>query len=191
MTAQKYVLILFVSIFSTTLCAQKIEKETRIKAEDAPERALKWLDNNLEGSPKINWYLEITSGRKSYEAKYKKEEKKYSVEFSTDGSVEDIEFIVKWNQLETEVKSMLEAYFEKQYTRYKITKIQVQYTGAESNLAQVLKGDHSADVKTRYEIEYYGKNENEKTLWEGLFTAEGELIEKREIIQRPVDNLNY
>jgi len=189
--ALKHLLILLISFFCIALQAQKIEKETRIKANEAPPKAVHWLVNSFEAAPEITWYVETTSGKRSYEAKYKKAGKKYSVEFSDEGYVEDIEFIVKWKNLNSEVKSALKRHFEKHYTRFKIHKIQIQYTGSDTDLARVLTGNDAKEIQTRYEIEYYGKQKSEKIFWEGLFTSEGELIEKREIIQRPVDNLNY
>ena len=58
-------------------------------------------------SVKVKWYKETTSGITSFEAKFKYQGKKYSVAFSEDGVFEDIEFIVKWKSLNTELKYRL------------------------------------------------------------------------------------
>jgi hypothetical protein len=42
-----------------------------------------------------------------------------------------------------------------------------------------------------YEIEYYGKTDKDNTLWEGLFDANGRLIEKRSVNLKLTDNLDY
>jgi len=76
--ALKHLLILLISFFCIALQAQKIEKETRIKANEAPPKAVHWLVNSFEAAPEITWYVETTSGKRSYEAKYKKAGKKYS-----------------------------------------------------------------------------------------------------------------
>ncbi|MCA1762161.1 MAG: hypothetical protein ABR574_04450 [Cryomorphaceae bacterium] len=163
----------------------------RVKKEAVPENAVRWIDESLESLPNIHWYLEKTSGVQSYEAKFTKSDRRYSVEFSEDGSIEDIEYIARWKDLPKEVMNKLDSYFQNEYDRVKIHKIQVQYTGADSTLSRALRKDDILSLTRRYEIEYYGKKNREKVFWEGLFDERGGLIEKREIIQRPVDNLNY
>ncbi len=186
------ILVALIALFSNSISAQaKLEKETRVKKEKVPERALNWLSESLENLPNLHWYLEKTSGKPSYEAKFKKSGRRYSIEFSEDGSIEDIEYIAKWKDLPKDVMNTIDSYFQNEYDKVKTHKIQVQYTGADSILSKALRKDDILSLTRRYEIEYYGKQKREKVFWEGLFDEHGGLIEKREIIQRPVDNLNY
>ena len=177
--------------------AQKIERESRIKEGEVPEKAIEWSKDAFEGLGKIKWYRELSSEseneatKESYEAKLYWKGKYHSVEFDKNGNIEDIEIIRSWRELSEEVREKLEEYFKEEYDKYKIQKIQIQYTGSSDNLEDIIDEEEFEDITTRYEIVYYGKNSENKYLWEGLFNETGEFIEKSRIVQRPTDNLNY
>jgi hypothetical protein len=189
----KKTLIIAISLFlSFKISAQeKIEREKRVRRNEVPESAIKFMDDAFEGLKRIKWYHEITSGKESYEAKLKWDGKIYSVEFNDNGVIEDIERQLDFNELPDEVKGNLNDWFQCNYTRFKIRKLQEQWTGSPDDLEDAIDEQEIEEVEIRYEIEYYGKNEEQDNLWEGLFDDEGKFIQKRKMIIRPTDNLNF
>ncbi len=190
-------IMVFLALCSLASIAQKIERESKIKKNEVPEKAIEWSEDAFEGIGKIKWFREISSesegagNKESYEAKLYWKGKYHSVEFDKNGNIEDIEIIYSWQDLSEGVREKLEEYFKAQYDKYKIEKIQIQYTGSSDNLEDIIDEEEFEDITTRYEIVYYGKNSENKYLWEGLFNEAGEFIEKSRVIQRPTDNLNY
>ena len=179
-------------IGSTTsaFAQQKHEVERGVREEAVPAPALGWLDQ-IAPEDKVQWYFEETSGKKSFEAKYKKNGTRYSVEFDTTGVLEDVEIIKRWGDLAPELQQELLKHFETTYRKHKIRKIQQQISGDEQVVRKWLLDGNAPDIVYRYEIEYYAKSENGKALWEGVFDDKGVELSKRKVILRPTDNLNY
>ncbi|WP_162340238.1 hypothetical protein [Cyclobacterium salsum] len=170
---------------------EKIEREYRVKEREAPGEAREWLNDAFEGRKKVKWFREETSGKSSYEAKFNWEEADYSVEFDLSGTVEDIEIIKNWENLSSNLRQNLEAYFDKHYRKWRLEKIQLQYSGSPDDLEDLIDEDEMEGILTRYEIEYYGDGEEGKNLWEGTFDKDGHVIDKRVIIIPPADNLFF
>ena len=81
--------------------------------------------------------------------------------------------------------------FGSNFLKYRIRKIQQQWTGTPDDLEDATDENEIDNITIRYEIEFYGRNEEERSLWEGLFDNRGNFIEKRKVILRPTDNLNF
>jgi len=145
----------------------------------------------FEKTEKVKWYLEETSGKLSYEAKFKWDNRAKSVEFNSEGIIEDIETAMEFNELPIHLRQNLLDYFNTNFIKYDIRKIQEQWTGEPDDLEDAVDEDEIEDIVIFYEIEFYGKSESGKALWEGLFDADGQFIKKRKIILRPIDNLTY
>ncbi len=185
-------IVLGIMVSCLHLSAQeKIERERGIGADDVPKQAVKWLDDAFEGEKKVQWYEEQSADKLSYEAKFDWNQHFYSVEFDSEGIIEDIEVVQKWEDLPENVQTELKKFFKKTFSRHRIEKIQLQYTGSPDDLEDLMDEDESEDITIRYELEYYGVNHEGKKVWEGLFDDKGALIEQRKIVQRPTDNLNY
>lgn len=184
-------------LLSLTALAQKEERETDINKKRAPQPAVEWMNDAFEGARKIQWYREETTESKggpvklSFEAKLNWKGQFYSVEFDENGEIEDIEIIYEWDEMPQEVRDTLDGYFRSNYTKHRIQKIQVQYTGSSDDLEDAIDEDEFEDITVRYEIEYYGSNDEGKRLWEGIFDDKGQPMEKSEVTQRPTDNLTY
>lgn len=171
---------------------EKLEVERGVRQAEVPEEARMWLQANAP-DVRVQWFAEETSGKKSYEAKFKRLGDWYSVEFDQKGALEDVEVIMDWKQLDPAVRQVLSEYFDSSYAKYKLRKIQRQYSGEASAVVAAF-ADPKAKAPgliVRYEIEYFGKSDGDKALWEGLFDAAGTFIEKRPVVLRPTDNLNY
>ncbi|MFW5821240.1 MAG: hypothetical protein ACOCWA_08120, partial [Bacteroidota bacterium] len=107
------------------------------------------------------------------------------------GIIEDIEKEFGFEELDPEVQQNLTGWFNSKYLNYNIRKIQQQWTGSPDDLEDAVDENELEDITIRYEIEFYGKDEEQKALWEGLFDKQGKFIEKRKVILRPTDNLNF
>ena len=169
----------------------KREFEQRITVSEVPERARAWFKSTYGNPSKVKWYREITTGKLSYEAKLKRNKKWHSVEFDSLGVVEDVEIKIRKKEIPKETREIIWSYFKSNYTKSKVSKIQLQWSGDENDLSKAIIEKKPDKITVRFEIEFYGKNQKEDEMWEGLFSDEGELLKRRKIILRPTDNLTY
>lgn len=188
---------LFLSLFAFLLLFQmqaqvKNEQERRIKKKDVPTEVKDWLKDAYEKQRKVKWFYQTDGEKKVYEAKLMQNGKKHSIEIHPNGIVENIEVEIDFDEIQIQVKQTMQAYFEKNYTKYKIKKIQIQYTGNNDDLEDLIDEDEfDESIEVNYEVEFYGKNETENELWESLFDAEGNLVLRRKIQLKATDNLDY
>ncbi|HCX21812.1 MAG: hypothetical protein CMB80_22110 [Flammeovirgaceae bacterium] len=174
---------------SLALSAQdiKIEIESRVAVSEVPKKALEKIKEHFPSS-QAKWYKEESESGISFEAKFKVKEHLLSIEFGDDGVLQDTEITIKWKELEPSIQRSLLWYFEDSFDKYKLHKIQLQYTQPLAQVAEHLLSGNS--LIPTYEIEFFGKNES-KDLWEGEFNESGEFISKRKIITKPSDTLQY
>lgn len=169
----------------------KTEREERIKSIEVPQQSRDWLFKSFPGLKKAKWYKEETSGKESYEAKFKRAGKKFSVEFSEAGLIEDVEITRRLAELTPATRQKLEEAFS-QFEKFKIRKLQEQWTAASPDLLQVaLLSNNNSAIEVRYEVVFKALIEGQHTIWEGLFDGEGRLLEKKRVALRPTDNLDF
>ena len=174
----------------------KAEHEEKIKAEEMPAEALSTLQPFLEGAKKIKYYHEIDGDVHSYESKFKKNNRKFSIEFDKAGQLEDVEINIDLDELPEATKKEVVAYMEKTYDRYAFLKIQQQYSALETGLddGAVVKMSMTLEKQVtniRYEIEVEGKQDKEYGSYELLFDADGKFLQGREMVNRNDDNVIY
>lgn len=73
----------------------KNEKEERIPASEFPEVSHKYFNGITDKVNYLKFYRETDGNKQSFEAKFKLNKLYYSVEFNTDGVLEDIEIVIK------------------------------------------------------------------------------------------------
>ena len=171
----------------------KVEVERRVDATEVPAAAREWVSDTYDQPRRLRWIYEESSDGLSYEAKLKHRRRWHSVEFGQDGTLQDVEIIVRDRELPETVRQPIRAYLDSVYTRHRIKKVQRQFTGSSSALRQAVR-EESTDkvgVAERYEVEFYGRDKQGKALWEGLFDDTGRLLRKRRVVLRPTDNLTY
>ena len=179
-------------LFPLIAAAQvKYEQEYRVKAEEVPGPARAFFEGDLS-TQKLKWYKEVQLEATSFEAKFKRNGKKFSVEFDTLGRVEDVETIIRFDELDAQVRTPVELELGKQFVRYKIQKVQLQLTGLEDVLRDLVL-DRAGDIAAteRYELVVRGKTERTVKLFEMLFDQQGQLLQVSEIIPRNTDILDY
>ena len=190
-TPMRSLLFLLILLLSFQLSAQdKLEKEYRVKADEVPTTAVQWLRTAFPKTRKLKWYYEETSGKKSYEAKFCYKHSKFSVEFSTEGMLEDVEIERKWKKLAHAVQTTLQSGFDK-IPDFKLHRVQEQWTGNAKAIQQHLHTPNPSAIIIRYEVEFLGVLNEERAFWEGVFSKNGELLHFRKIILSNADNLNF
>lgn len=169
----------------------KYEREYRITEKEVPERSVAFVRSfPFEG--KIKWYAEESQVGKTIEAKALLAGSKYSLEFDTAGRLLDIEVVIPWTGIPSDVRASISQRLDSLYSRHRIGKIQLQYAGDPEKIrASILGQEIGEGYTTRYEIEVDGLVGRSKDSWELHFTRDGVLEEMSRIIYRNTDNLSY
>lgn len=169
----------------------KFEKEVRISLDSVPASARNFVAS-APFNKKIKWYKEYFENGTSFEAKTRFQGLKYSVEFSRDGSLEDIEVQRKWKALPASARKEMEAYLESRFKKYSVYKLQFQYSGAPQDLLEWLQNNASTSaVSLRYEVVINTKINGQFKRFELLFDADGAFVKSAEIVVKNADNIEY
>lgn len=191
-TTPLYLLFLISMYFSLNLRAQeKYERESRIKQKDVPTEALRFFDS-ISNINKIKWYKEEGLNKISFEAKFKINRTKYSVEFDSLGNIEDIEIEVDWRDLKTQLKDTISAQLNRNCNSHKITKLQIQYTGSKADLWHQLKYQAiKPNAIVHYELIVKCRQSKDVNLFEYLFSEFGEIVSVSKIVFKNSSHLEY
>lgn len=189
---QYYLTGLLMALLCTPALAQKkYEREYDIKPEAVPERAMKFISSVFKNS-RVRWYGEESLTDRSIEAKLKDSGKQYSIEFDVSGQIQDIEIRIKMNQIHEKARTLLKDNLSRVFTRYKVTKTQLQWKGNENALKQALLSDKLPEgVETRYELVLRATKDKKAGYYEVLCESNGAIVRISEIVQRNADNLIY
>ena len=164
-------LALLLLLLPAWLPAQKIEIEKRVRQRDFPAEALSRLDRDFPERKCTRYYLESDQDSTNYEAKFKWMGNRYSVEFFRDGRLKDTEKQIGWGEVAAGPQALIEAQFQHDFSHFKVKKVQVQTV------------PHDPDP--RYEIELKGRNAAGAAFFEYLFSAGGNLLQRRKILLPP------
>ncbi len=191
----KLVVLLSVIVLTVTNCiAQtKYEKEYRLHQTEVPKKALDFVEK-LGIKNKIKWYKEEGLDNTSIESKTKYLSKKYSIEFTSKGEIEDIEVQIKFKELPFLVRQNILKYLNANYQKVKIYKTQIQFSGNPKLLLnhvtqQVFK--NNTKITTRYELIVKTKTADKYQKFEFLFNNKGDILSKALILLKNTDNLEY
>ncbi len=172
----------------------KREREYRIDREAFPEKALNDLGNYLDDVKRLRFFKEEDGDRESFEAKFKKGRLKYSVEFNQNGMLEDVEFIVKKNDLPDESYTAILADLQQKFSKYRIKKIQQQYLHPPTDdVAKTLRAAFQNLLlpEIRYELIVQGKKDGAWASFEITYDAEGHHLSTRTIVTAKYDHVLY
>lgn len=169
---------------------QKFEKESRLCKDDLPPFALDF-ESVFTDRQRIKWYHEQGLERESFEAKYKRAGKKFSVEFDTLGSIEDVEIITEFTALPDFLWNKIKGTVDDQCERYTIDKVQVQYVGDQSVLKEVSQTGTCESCTVNYEVVARLKIDDEYRSFEYLFNDKGEILRRSEIVIQTSSHLEY
>jgi hypothetical protein len=174
----------------------KEEVEISIRQHQMPEKAISLLQPLLEEASKVRFYRETDGEQITYEGKLRWKGKFYSIEFSQDGRLQDIEQLVKFRHLPGEIRKQVEAQMDKEFGHYRIRRTQVQYSAGtpdqpDADVFRDFAGQQYDSLTVRYEIEADGRNGSQIGGYELLFDPDGKLVKKRPIVRRSLDNILY
>ena len=192
MNKYKYLILLFIGMVCNTYGQQKQEWEHRIPKEVFPPTALALLKPYLKNAKRIRFYQEKDGQKVSFESKFKLKRIFYSVEFSKNGSLEDVEFIIAPYDMPNETWETISNFLDTNYDRYRIKKIQQQYIlngNAKNTLKQAFQ-NLILDTNNFEIIIAYRTPKGFKEM-ELLFNATGKLLSKRESEPQKYDHVRY
>jgi len=161
-------------LVSISLCtiknvhAQKMEKESKIKENEFPDKAQQYLNRNFPEKMKIKYYIEESENDTYYESKFFCEDEYYSVKFYKDGSLYDTEKMIEREAIAQDTWQNIKSTFDNDFIKWKISKIQKRW--------------YKQSVE--FEITLDGKLKNEIQPFEYKFSIDGTLIEKQRIETR-------
>jgi len=166
----------------------KWEQELRVDESQVPESARSVLASWTAADVHIRWYLERGKESLSYEAKFKEEKHRYSIEFDEQGMLEDIEVELGFKQLPDSIQSALCAGF-RTIDKFKLKRIQAHWKQWPEP-GELLRGRMEHNTPDLYELEFKAVIDGRLALWEGQFDLPGNLLSYREIILRSTDNID-
>jgi hypothetical protein len=184
-------LLLFVSFSIPGFAQTKYEKEVRIDKGEVPGKALEFVDQ-MNFTKKVRWYKEIGFSTNSFEAKTKHKGKRYSIEFSENGTFEDVEIEIKENEIPANTLRIIKTQLQKEYEQFSIQKIQVQFSGDPNLVLQYLRNkEPSIEILIHYEIVISARMEGSFKVFEHLYSESGDFVKKAKVKLKRTDNLEY
>ena len=184
-----WVLLLLFITPNLIVAQAKIEQEFRIDTSDIPAIARAWVDS-LKFNRKIKWYREIGNDRTSLEAKTKHKGQRYSLEFTPDGMLEDVEIVVHWRNVPKQPRCTLVEYLHEQHSKFTIEKIQAQFVRKTDFLAFYQQKNPTIDPnRCNYEVVVGAKHKGVFQLYEYLFSGAGAFIERTEVSLKSSNNI--
>ena len=174
---------------SIAIAQVKYEKEARIPIHDLPLTVQVLLPQLTQDAKRIRYYHEFDGEKESFEVKLKKHGSHFSIEFSQDGVLEDIEMRIPISELPTPVLETI----GKQFQRHKLTRIQKQFTHPKGqDPKQTLQGVFNGLIRpTAYEIVVNGKTNSGYKQVEFLIDINGKLLKKRNVITKDYEHVVY
>ncbi|MEL6652640.1 MAG: hypothetical protein AAFQ87_17700, partial [Bacteroidota bacterium] len=128
----------------------------------------------------------------SYEAKVKSEQGRFSIEFDESGQLQDVELTQDWDQVPEKARLAIQSYLLKRFTRHRIQKIQLQWTGPEATLQALIRQEATNELYTqKYELVIRAQDQADTQWYEMLFSASGQLENAATFRLRNTDNLDY
>lgn len=187
-------LLVLVMAFSPCFGQTKYEREFRILKKQFPEKALNYLSEEIQGAKRVRFYKEIDSAKISFEAKFKKDKLKYSIEFDENGKLEDIEITIKQVDIPNSSWANIQEYLSTTFKKSKIRKIQQQYPVTEGESPETTIKNAFQNLllpSINYELIVSAKKEREHEQFEILFDANGNLLKLRKSLPPNYDHVLY
>lgn len=188
----------FFFIFLFIGCAisaqNKQERECRILKSQFPEKALAQIQEKLEDVKRLRFYKEIDIKKNSYKAKFKKDRLWYSIEFSENSELESIEILIKPIDIPEDVFLNITTYFKKNFTKYRIRKIQQQYSANNTEDAETTIKNAFQNLMLpaiNYEFAIAAKKGKVYEQFEILFDADGNFKTFRKSLPPNYDHVLY
>lgn len=176
------VLIVLLCFYQFVFSQTKNEKEERITESEFPEAAIAVIKSLPGDCKRLRFYKETDGKKQSFEVKFKYKRKRYSLEFSNEGTIEDIEVLTKFKLLNESVKVKINNYFKDSFKKHKIIKLQEQYVyrsvlNVTTFTNNILK--NTSSEAPNFEIIAEVKSDKERDIREFTFNSLGEFVNFR------------
>ena len=194
MMKYNHTLLLVFAIVQLGAAQDKYEQESRIDKEEFPSRSFSLIEDYLKNARRVRFYKETDSTKLSYEAKFKKDRLRYSVEFDKNGALEDVEFIIKERDIPNDTWNAIVSHLKKNHAKYRIKKIQQQHPvkngqSEEKTLHNAFQNLILPEVN--YELVFSAKEKRDYQEYEALFDSEGQPIRVRKSFPPSYDHVLY
>ena len=172
--------------------AVKTEREYRIKPELVPQNAIDFI-TTFEINRSVKWLQELGDDGASIEAKFKYKGQRHSVEFTTDGVLEDVEIVIDLGDLPKDTKQEITSYFAQEFDYFKVEKIQAQYNNTVKEIInRTAKKLVASTLIPHYEVVVKTRNSGKKSnRYEVLFNEKGAFISRSQISIRRDNILRF
>jgi len=172
--------------------AVKTEREYRIKPELVPQNAIDFI-TTFEINRSVKWLQELGDDGASIEAKFKYKGQRHSVEFTTDGVLEDVEIVIDLGDLPKDTKQEITSYFAQEFDYFKVEKIQAQYNNTVKEIInRTAKKLVASTLIPHYEVVVKTRNSGKKSKrYEVLFNEKGAFISRSQISIRRDNILRF
>ena len=151
----------------------KFEKEVRISTDSVPPAALKFIEE-APFKNKIRWYKEYGLKDSSIEAKTRHKGKRWSIEFNSNGSLEDIEVEYKLSDLKPSIRQNIEKHLDEKFKNHSVDKLQFQFNGSPSAIKNWLKDQQRiSGIIIKYALIVNAKVDSEYKSFEMLYDYTG------------------
>ena len=158
-----------------------------------PSGTLELLRQSMPDLKKVRYYEETDGDNLSYEAKFQFQKRFFSVEFSKEGLLEDVEVKISYKNLPSPLRNQIEHYLKQESEIFKVIKAQKQYkhTGADPQTTLVIALQEGESEAIFFELEVDMNKGKGWSSYEILFDRNGRFVSKRRIVTRSLDNLLY
>jgi len=187
----RYLAIILFLYSGACLGQTKMEYEKKVDEAEIPVRAKQDLYNCFEEEVKVKWFFQKDGKKKVYEAKFNYKNSSYSVEFDLDGDIENVEVLLTENDMDPNILKNITTSIEKEFTDFKILKIQEEFIGDEEELFAIIRGELVDDIDINYEIEVNAKQKKRRNLYEVILDRDFKVLSKRKVKLQSTDILDY
>ncbi|WP_350286411.1 hypothetical protein [uncultured Croceitalea sp.] len=189
----KILIVFFLVSIVASLAQTKQERELRIAEDELPENVLQHLKDYITSAKRLRFYKEQDGTKSSYEVKFKKDKLHYSVEFDENGTLEDVEFIIKPTDIPEDTYLSITAYLNKTFKKPRVKKIQQQYLAKDGTHKNVLKNafQNLLIQQLNYELIISSKDDSGFNEYELTFNAEGKHLLTRKAVKSKYDHVLY
>ncbi len=186
--------LFIVLLFIGAVCfSQQIEREHRIRKSQFPQVNIGLMLNGSKTN-KMRYYKEVDSLETTYILKFKMARLNYLLSYDDDGKLKISSFRVKEIDIPEETFQKIKAYISNSYEKFRIKRIFQQYP-------PTITVDHKPELKDTfqnlllpsnvYKLIVIGKNEKKNNEYDLWFSADGNLIRKRQALPMNHDRILY
>lgn len=183
-------LILSTFVFLNAFSQDKAEKEESIKEEEVVAEALSFIQK-ANFKKRVRWYKEYGLETQSIEAKVKFNRHIYSIEFSMDGQIEDIERKLKFKKLESIIRNKINTGLNEKFDKFRVLKTQTQWFKNTSGVLNYFNHAGDLPIPEGFELVVTGWLKGNIETYEVTSDQAGNITQVLKFVSRPTDNLDF